>query len=365
MVLLEMMRCAVSEQMIVRKLAKKTDKGSIYYYHFLNQHGSRMTVTNYGAAIVALSTADAHGEISDVVLGMDSIDDYLRGTAFLGSTVGRFANRIDKGIFSLNGKSYELNTNDGMNHLHGGFMGFDKRVWRGEIIKDALIFKYHSPDGEEKYPGDLDVEIQYRLTNDNAVDIIYRATAGADTIVNLSNHTYFNLNPDAPGVTDHLLFLDADQYTPVDNELIPTGEISSVSGTVLDFRVPKRIGTDIEDHDLKQTRGYDHNLILNGEGFRLVGKLMDAETGRIMSVFTDQPAIQVYTGQNLGPNEIGRLRKPRGAYPSLCLETQLFPDAPNHDNFPSAVLKAGDTYVHHTRYQFTIVDDKVKSQMLV
>ncbi len=346
----------MGEQMIVRELAKETDKGSIYYYHFLNQYGSRMTVTNYGAAIVSLSTADVNGKMADVVLGMDSIDDYLRGTAFIGSTVGRFANRIDKGKFSLNNKSYELNTNDGVNHLHGGFVGFDKRVWRGEIIEDALILKYHSPEGEEKYPGDLDVEIQYRLTNDNAVDITYRAIAGADTIVNLSNHSYFNLNPEVPGITDHLLFLDADQYTPVDNELIPTGEIRDVSGTALDFRVPKRIGADIQDHDLKKTGGYDHNLILNGEGFRMVGTLMDPETGRLMSVYTDQPAIQVYTGQNLGPDEIGRLRKPRGSHPSLCLETQLFPDAPNHDNFPSATLKAGDIYVHHTRYMFTTVD---------
>ena len=330
--------------MIKQTLVGQKGSKSIYYYKFTNATGSNMTVTNYGATIVSIMMPDRNDNLGDVVFSLSSIEEYMENTGYLGSTVGRVASRIKEGIVEINDIKYDLQRNEGRNHLHGGIEGFDKKVWDSEIKNEKLILKYHSPDGEEGYPGILDVRVTFELTDMNEIDIHYVAVSDSDTVVNMTNHSYFNLNGRRLDVKDSMLNVYADHYTPVGVDLIPTGEILSVGDTPLDFRLPRRIGECQNHKVLDFTNGYDHNFVLNGEGMRKCAELYDERAGRRLIVYTDQPCMQVYTAQNLGSST---------QYAAICLETQLFPDAMNHDTYPSYILEKGKEYMHNTKYSFS------------
>jgi aldose 1-epimerase len=283
--------------------------------------------------------------LDDVVLGYDTLDDYVKNPRYLGALIGRYANRIAGGKFSLNGVEYQLGQNNGANHLHGGTKGFDKRVWKATETTDGLHLEYFSRDGEENYPGNLSVAVDYSLSNENELRIDYQSTSDKDTIVNLTNHSYFNLAGKGD-ILGHELTLRADSFTPVSEHLIPTGEILSVDGTTMDFRTTRLIGNG----------GYDHNFVLNDwkRGMiRSVARLREPNSGRVMEVFTTQPGIQFYSGNCLDGSLIGKGGVRYQKYAGLCLETQHFPDSPNQPNFPSTVLRAGESYTQTTIYKFT------------
>ncbi len=324
-----------------------------------NQRGTTLKVTNYGLIITELHTADRNGQFGNVVLGFDNLPRYLAGHPFFGAIAGRVANRIAAGRFTLDGKTYQLAINNGPNHLHGGTVGFDKKLWRavgGEIKPEfaTMLFAYESPDGEENYPGKLSVEVEYTLTQNDEVRITYRATTDKATPVNLTNHSYFNLAGHGD-IKAHELQLTADRYTLTDGGLIPTGELARVVGTAMDFTSPHAIGERIEQTGLKPT-GYDHNFVLNsgGRSLALAAKVVEPTTGRILEVLTDQPGVQLYTANFLPPDGIectGGVKFSR--HGAFCLETQNFPDAINHPGFPNAVLRPGETYRHTTVLRFS------------
>lgn len=279
----------------------------------------------------------------------------MSGHPFFGAIAGRYANRIANGQFELNGEVYELARNNGENHLHGGNEGFDKKLWNAEVNEDenSVTLSYLSPDGEEGYPGNLDVDVTYTLTEDNELQIDYHATTDKATVVNLTNHSYFNLSGDpSQGILDHLLTIQADRYTPVDEGLIPTGELRPVEGTAFDFTEPETVGARIESIP----PGYDHNYVLNNpnSGVRKIATVQHDESGRIMEVYTDQPGVQLYTGNFLDGSITGHHGVPIQQYAALCLETQTFPDSPNKPDFPSPVLNPGETYETTTIYQFKV-----------
>ncbi len=340
--------------MITQTLAKQTPDGDIFWFDFTNLSGMRLRLTNYGATITSIIVPDQHGNMADVALGLDSIDDYLAGHPSLGSTIGRYANRIGKGRFTLNGKDYQLACNNGENHLHGGPTGYGKRIWNAQVQNESLVLQYHSADGEEHYPGNLDVTFTVTLTEDNAIDLQYHAVCDQDTIINMTNHSYFNLSADALEVNDHVLWVDAARFTPVDSGLIPTGEIADITGTALDFRTQQRVGNRQSDALLAYGGGYDNNLVFDSATYQLRATLRDPASGRRLDFYTDQPAVQLYTGQNSHGERIRKNGRSYGKYCGLCLEAQNFPDAPNHTNFPSPVLRAGDAYTQHTRYVFSL-----------
>ncbi len=343
--------------MIDSKLMGELQGKGVYLFHFANSAGMTMNVTNYGATLTSVKVPDKNGDYADVVLGLDSVDDYMAGHPYMGSTVGRFANRIGGARFTLNGKAYELTPTEGKNQLHGGVDNFSKKVWDHEVDGDTLKLTYVSRDGEEGYPGSLTVEVRYTLTDGNAVDISYRATSGADTVINLTNHSYFNLNGMSGPMLGQVMEVFAQYYTPTDSELIPTGEIAPVAGTPLDFNQPRKIGERIfEDSfpSIKICGGYDNNFVIDGSGMRRAATLYDTKSGRFMEVITDQPGMQVYTSQGLPEGFVGRDGKTYGPFYGVCFETQGFPDAPNKPAFPSAILKAGDEYTHHTEYVFSV-----------
>jgi aldose 1-epimerase len=330
-------------------------------YTLTNQHGMVAKIMTYGATLTELIVPSKTGPV-DVVLGFDKIEPYLAGVPFFGSTVGRVGNRIAKGQFTLNGKTYKLATNNGPNHLHGGNKGFDKVVWKAEPVAandgQAVKFTYHSPDGEEGYPGNLDASVTYTLTNNNELRLDYTATTDKATPVNLTNHSYFNLAGEGSGtILDHVMMINADQITPVDDTLIPTGKLEPVKGTVFDFTTPTAIGTRIEKVPGPAPVGYDHNYVLNaasaGQAMRLAARVTDPKSGRAMEVRTTEPGVQFYTGNFLD----GTIKNRKGiAYQknaAFCLETQHFPDSVNHPNFPSTILEPGKTYKTTTVYAFS------------
>jgi len=337
------------------------DGEQVDLFTLTNAGGMEVKLTTYGAAVVSLVVPDRNGTPADVVLGYDSLRDYIAGESYFGCIAGRYANRIAGGRFTLHGKEYRLATNEGGNHLHGGLRGFDKMVWRArEFEADTemgLILSYLSPDGEEGYPGNLASTVSYTLGKANELKIEYRAVADTPTIVNLTNHAYFNLGGAGSGdILNHELVINADRFTPVDERLIPTGELKSVQGTPFDFTRPTSIGARI-DHDDEQLifgKGYDHNWILNkaAGGPCLAARAFEGNSGRILEVYTTQPGLQFYSGNFLDGRsaaKAGRIYPHRGGF---CLETQHFPDSPNRSNFPSAVLEPGSKYKHTTIYKF-------------
>jgi aldose 1-epimerase len=314
-------------------------------------------ITNYGGIITALRTPDRDGKFDDIVLGYDTVDKYIAKTAYFGAIIGRYANRIAHGRFQLDGKTYSIPKNDGDNTLHGGIRGFDKVVWSAREIKDGVELTYVSKDGEEGFPGTLTTIVRYTLEG-NALRIEYWATTDKDTVLNLTNHSYFNLAGQGKGqVLEHVVKINSSKITPVDADLIPTGEIKSVEGTPFDFRTPHAIGERIEakDEQLRFGIGYDENFVLDHPEGQLTeaAEVYEPTTGRILRVLTTEPAVQLYTGNHLDGSitgKGGRVYKPRFA---LCLETQHYPDSPNHANFPSTELKPGQKFHSVTVYQFS------------
>ena len=326
-----------------------------------NRNGLEMEVTNYGARVISLYVPDGKGVFEDIVLGHDNIQQYLdHPNTFFGAPVGRYANRIAGAKFILDGITYDLEANNGTNSIHGGSDGFHHVIWKVEEVSDQkIVFSYISKDGEAGFPGTLSVRMSYTLTDDNEFEIQYEAETDQPTVVNLTHHSYFNLKGAGNGdVTDHVLFVNADYYTPVDSLLIPTGEVSAVQGTPLDFTVPNGMGERINnDHgQLKLAQGYDHNWVLNKkenqQELSLAAEVWVPD-GRKMSVYTTKPGIQVYTGNFLNNVEgkNGQLYSKRGG---ICLETQHFPNSPNQPNFPSARLNPGEKYRHKTIYKFSV-----------
>lgn len=314
-------------------------------YTLKNGNGNSVGILNYGCTVRSIRMFG-----TDVCLGYDSLKEYETRDGWLGAAVGRCANRIKGGLFSLNGKEYQLARNDGPNHLHGGPAGFSHRVWDAEIAGDALVFHYFSPDGEEHYPGNLHVSVTYRLSEDNSLSIAYHAVADSDTILNLTNHTYFNLNGGG-SILGHLLQISADEITPCDENCLTTGAFLPVVGTPFDFRVKKPVGRDINvpHPQLRNGGGYDHNYVLKSgdPAAVLTGDL----TGITMCVFTDQPGLQLYTGNSLADRS-GKNGSRYGYRTAVCLETQNFPSAVTYPQFPSPVLKAGEHYDSVTVYRF-------------
>ncbi|MEN6556968.1 MAG: aldose epimerase family protein [Thermoguttaceae bacterium] len=337
-------------------LGRTVDGVEIEQYALTNAHGLRVTVMTFGATITSVETPDRNGAPANIVLSLGSLDDYLRGHPCLGSTVGRYANRIAKGRFSIDGVEYRLATNNGPNHLHGGPLGFDKRVWQAEPVTTAnsagAAFSYDSPDGDEGYPGRLAVRVVYSLTDDNQLQMHYSATTDRPTVVNLTNHTYWNLADGGSGdVLRHQLTIHADRCLTVDSGLIPTGELRSVVGTPFDFLKPKPIGADIA----QTGGGYDHCYVLNGgDGGSPAASVVEPTSGRTMDVFTTQPALQFYTANGL--DMIGQHGKRFSKHHALCLETQHFPDSPNHAAFPSTLLRPGERFEQLTIHRFGVSD---------
>jgi len=337
--------------MIKQVFSKKHNNKDIFSYEIVNNNGSSTAITNYGATITSIKVPDRKGRITEVTLGFDNIDSYIAGHPYFGSTIGRYANRIAGGKFTLNGKQYVLDCNDGKNHLHGGYCGFDKAIWESEINKEQLVMHYFSIDGDQGYPGNLDVYVTFELSDDNELAICYRATSDADTIVNLTNHAYFNLSGYRQNILGHELKIYAGSYTPVLEGGIPTGEIADVGGTPMDFLKMTRIGQRINDDfkQLKLTGGYDHNYIPDKTG--LCAEVIEPESGITLQVFTDKPGLQFYSGNYLG-GIVGRDNVKYTKNFGFCLETQFFPDSPNNSGFPDCVLKKGKVYCYKTTYRF-------------
>ena len=344
---------------ITKESFGKTPEGEeVDLYTLTNAHGLRVKIMTYGATITAVETPDRDGEVENITLSLDSLEDYLKGHPYFGSTVGRYANRIAQGKFSLDGKEYTLATNNDANHLHGGVKGFDKVVWKSEPVETddsvGVIFTHESADGEEGYPGKLNTEVTYSLTNDNELKMEYSATTDKPTIVNLTNHAYWNLAGRGAGdILSQELTLAADRFLPVDAGLIPSGEQKSVKDTPMDFLQPQAIGSRIAQVE----GGYDHCYILNKkdgeEGLTLAACAEDPQSGRVMEVYTTQPAIQFYTGNFLD----GTLQAGGKTYKQhfgFCLETQHYPDSPNHPEFPTTQLKPGEKYEQSTVHKFRV-----------
>jgi aldose 1-epimerase len=322
-----------------------------------NVHGLSVQLIDYGAIVVSVKTPDRDGRLANITLGCPSLDGYLQRHPYFGATVGRYCNRIANGKFELEGREYSLATNDGDNHLHGGEQGFDRQMWNAEgIIKDEFVgvrFFRLSPDGEEGYPGNLRVSVVYKLTNDNALAVEFTANTDKATPVNLTNHNYWNLGGAESGkILDHDLMLEADKYLPVNEGLIPTGELASVEGTPFDFRTATAIGKRINQIDSDPV-GYDHCFVLrerSGEMAR-AARVRDPQSGRVIEIWTTQPGIQFYSGNFLdGAESNGSYEQ----YQGFCLETQHFPDSPNQANFPNTILKPGETYRQATVHRFLV-----------
>jgi aldose 1-epimerase len=338
---------------------------AIQSYRLSNQQGAEAVVINYGAALVSLKVPDRQGKMADVVLGYDDLKGYEQDKPFLGATIGRYGNRIAGGEFTLGGTLFHLQKNNGPNTLHGGARGFNKRVWtvadRSTAQAQVLELTYTSQDGEEGFPGRLDATVTYTLPADaNELRIDYSAKTDKETVVNLTNHSYFNLSGDpAQQIVTHELELEASRFTPVNAVLIPTGELRSVDGTPFDFRKPTPIGARIgaADEQLKFGRGYDHNWVLDrtpGAGPQLAARVFEAKSGRVLEVLTTEPGVQFYSGNFLDGTAQGKGGQAYTHRTGLCLETQHFPDSPNHTNFPTTVLKPGQAYHSETIFRFSV-----------
>ncbi|MFC3294254.1 aldose epimerase family protein [Modicisalibacter luteus] len=349
---------------------KLPDGRIVEVYRLTNANGITMRVINYGGIIVSLKTPDAQGNFEDIVLGFNSLEGYLSDTyrqanPYFGAIIGRYGNRIAGGKFTLNGTDYQLATNDGNNHLHGGDKGFDQVLWNAKPFEDengvGVILSYISPDGEEGYPGELETEVTYTLTDADELDITYRATATKPTPVNLTQHSYFNLDGEGSGsVLDHYLMLNAEAFTPVNDNLIPTGEIRPVDGTPFDFTEPTPIGERIEQDNQQLTfgKGYDHNFVLKRESPQsdelvLAARVWEPDSGRVLEVETTEPGIQFYSGNFLDGQLTGKQGETYGHRSGFALETQHFPNSPNQEKFPPTILRPGETYRSHTIYRFS------------
>src|SRR5216684_3986313 len=330
-------------------------------YTLTNSGGAEVKITNYGGIVTSLRVPDRNGKLDDIVLGFDNLDAYLKGHAYFGAIIGRYGNRIAKGRFTLHGVEYKLAVNNGENHLHGGTKGFDKVVWNAKPRKvangAALELTYLNKDGEEGYPGNLSVKVIYTLTNANELKIEYWATTDKDTVVNLTSHSYFNLSGQGNGdILNHQLLINAQRFTPTDAGSIPTGELKSIKGTPFDFTSAFRIGDRINDDDqqLKFGKGYDHNFLLNGRRgtLRQAAVVYESTSGRSMEIWTTEPGIQFYSGNFLDGTLTGKNGKVYQQRYGFCLETQHFPDSPNHPSFPTTVLRRGQQYHTITIHKF-------------
>ncbi|MFK5922244.1 MAG: aldose epimerase family protein [Verrucomicrobiota bacterium] len=357
---------SASMSTITQKPFGQLNGQTVQLYTLQNKNGMTAKITNYGGTVVSLMAADRNGHFSDVVLGFDTLEEYVDHSPFFGCITGRYANRIANASFSLDGQKYQLAANNGANHLHGGKRGFDKKVWGASTRGGRLHLSYTSPDGEENYPGTLITEVTYTLTNDNELRIDYLATTDKATIVNLTNHSYFNLagldneavEVDAATILNHELTLYADRYTPIDAASIPLGNLATVAGTPFDFRHSTAIGARINSKDpqLKNGKGYDHNFVLkNQKDHKLIraARVYDSMSGRLMEVDTTEPGIQLYSG-NFLKNIKGKNGENYPRRSALCLEAQTFPDSPNQPTFPSPILRPGKKYRQTTIYRFSV-----------
>jgi aldose 1-epimerase len=332
----------------------------ITLYTLTNSHHMEVRAMNYGAIIVSLRVPDRKGQVADIVLGHDTLEGYFDNSPHLGGLVGRYANRIANGSFTLDGVKYSLPKNNGPNTLHGGIKGFDQAVWQGTPLKSktGVAFSYLSKDGEEGFPGNLKVKVTYSLTEANELVINYEATTDKPTVLNLSQHSYFNLAGEGTGdILNHEAMINADRFTPVDSTMIPAGELRLVKGTPLDFTTQTKVGARIDDNyeQLVLGKGYDHNFVINrkAEGLVLAARAYEPVSGRVMEISTDQPGVQFYTGNFLDGTVTGKQGHVYKQRYGLCFETQHFPDSPNHPEFPSAVLRPGQTFHSQTRLKFS------------
>ncbi|MBP9586905.1 MAG: galactose mutarotase [Bacteroides sp.] len=330
-------------------------------YTLKNKAGMEVCITNFGGRIVSVMVPDKNGEMQDVVLGFDSIADYIHIPSDFGASIGRYANRIAQGRIVLDGDTIQLPQNNFGHCLHGGPQGWQYKVYEANPIDDTTLeLTLHSPDGDENFPGNVTATVTYKLTDDNAIDIKYSATTDKKTVINMTNHSYFNLsgNP-AHAATDHLLYINADSYTPVDSTFMTTGEIVTVKETPMDFTTPKTIGQDIANYDfvqLKNGNGYDHNWVLNtaGDITQVAARLSSPESGIVLEMFTNEPGVQLYTGNFLDGTVAGKKGIVYNQRASVCLETQHYPDSPNKANWPSVVLEPGQTYHSECIYKFSV-----------
>ncbi|HEY0321773.1 MAG TPA: aldose epimerase family protein [Pyrinomonadaceae bacterium] len=342
---------------------KMPDGTAVTLYTLTNQSGIEARIMTYGGIVVSLKVPDRNGKLNDVVLGYDNLDGYIKNNSpYFGALIGRYGNRIAKGRFTLDGVEYKLAQNNGENHLHGGIRGFDKVVWQASTVKRgggaALKLTYLSKDGEEGYPGNLSVAVIYTLTNQNELKIEYSATTDKATVLNLTNHSYFNLaGAGASDILSHEVMINADRFTPVDKGLIPTGALAVVKGTPMDFTIPTTIGSRIGQNyeQLIFGGGYDHNWVLNKnrKSLRLAARVYERTTGRVMEVYTTEPGMQFYTGNFLDGTITGKGGKVYEKRYGFCMETQHFPDSPNKRNFPSTLLRPGQKYSQTTVYKFS------------
>lgn len=352
----------MKDQIKKRPFGTLPDGREVELYILTNNTGMQVSIATWGGIVTALTVPDRRGRMADVVLGFDRLDRYLAGHPYFGAIVGRYANRIANGSFTLDGRTYSLETNNNENHLHGGVTGFDKALWqaRSRSMPDGPLLEldYVSADGEEGYPGRLEVTVSYTLAHDNALRIDYRATTDKPTPINLTNHSYFNLAGQGSGdVLNHRVSIDADRFTPIDSGLIPTGELRRVDGTPMDLREPVVVGSKIDNDDeqLLLAGGYDHNWVLNKVGSELspAAKVSDPTTGRVMEVLTREPGVQFYTANFLDGSLSGKDGVVYRRRCALCLETQHFPDSPNRPEFPSTILRPGGLYETTTVYRFS------------
>jgi len=353
-----------AETMDVQKtrFGETPDGQQVDLYTLTNANGAKVTIMNYGATVVSIEVPDRNGNVADVTLGYDTLDEYFAtNNPYFGAVVGRYGNRIAKGKFTLDGVEYQLATNNGENHLHGGVKGFDKVVWDAEAVQSddgpGVKLSYLSKDGEEGYPGNLSCSVKYTLTAENEMKLEYEAETDKPTVLNLTNHTYFNLRGQGTGdILSHIVTLNADRYTPVDDGLIPTGELAPVKETPMDFTTPTTIGSRVEQvGGGPNPTGYDHNYVLNSSdgSLALAATVYDPTTGRVMEVYTTHPGVQFYTGNFLDGTVTGKDGRVYRKHYALCLETQRFPDSPNHPEFPSTVLWPGEKYSTVTVYKFS------------
>ena len=346
-----------------KPFGKTPDGQPVDLYVLTNKNGVEAAITNYGGAVVSLKVPDRNGKFGDVVLGYDSLDGYVNDKSYFGAIVGRYGNRIGHAQFSLDGKTYTLAKNNGENSLHGGIKGFNKAAWAAKELPvkngQSLELTYLSKDGEEGFPGNLHVRVVYTLTDSNELKIEYSATTDKKTVVNLTNHTYFNLaGPGSGDILGHQLVIEANKFTPVDASLIPTGELRDVPGTPLDFGKATAIGARIDQDDEQLTlgHGYDHNFVLRraaGAPISLAARVVEPNTGRVLEVWTTEPGVQFYTGNFLDGTARGKGGLTYARRSAFCLETQHFPDSPNQPKFPSVVLNPGEKYSTTTTYRFT------------
>src|SRR5678815_1025152 len=342
---------------------KTGDGENVDLYTLTNNLGMQAKIMNYGGIVVSLKVPDRNGKMDDVVLGFNDLDSYLKGHPYFGAIVGRYGNRIAKGRFTLNGVEYKLAVNNGENHLHGGIKGFDKVVWTAKEMRTkmgpALSLTYISKDGEEGYPGTLTATVVYTLTNNNELKLDYTVTTDKDTVSNLTHHSYFNLAGEGNGdILSHILTLNGSRFTPTDAGSIPTGELKAVAGTPFDFLKPTVIGKRINDQDqqLQYGSGYDHNFVVNGKfgSLRSAATVYEPTSGRVLEVWTTEPGVQFYTGNFLDGTLTGKSGKVYQKRFGFCLETQHYPDSPNHPAFPTTTLKKGATYRSTTVYRFKV-----------